>query len=95
MIMLSAITQTRQVFIEAITQCKLFDLTLAFPLYFPRFTTTRTSHARSNVRLNAAPHAARFTAEPDDAGAPEKATLNELEEALSKHCIEHVQRDFA
>jgi len=28
MIMLSAITQTRQVFIEAITQCKLFDLTL-------------------------------------------------------------------
>jgi hypothetical protein len=24
-----------------------------------------------------------------------KATLKELEEALSKHCIEHVQRDFA
>jgi hypothetical protein len=24
-----------------------------------------------------------------------KATLNELEEALNKHCIEHVQRDFA
>jgi hypothetical protein len=24
-----------------------------------------------------------------------KATLKELEKALSKHCIEHVQRDFA
>jgi hypothetical protein len=24
-----------------------------------------------------------------------KATLKELEEALRKHCIEHVQRDFA
>jgi hypothetical protein len=25
----------------------------------------------------------------------EKATLRQLEEALRKHCIEHVQRDFA
>jgi hypothetical protein len=31
----------------------------------------------------------------DDANAQAKATLKELQEARRKHCIEHVQRDFA